>query len=65
MDLTIDVVKQNHREVKEFLTSGQTDYDDFLEALTYGCFLTLYLALRYDQNPAINPWVDYFKEKLK
>ncbi|MBI4084787.1 MAG: SIS domain-containing protein [Candidatus Levybacteria bacterium] len=65
MSLTVDVVKQNHRDIEEFMTSGQTVYDDFLEALTYGSFLTLYLALRYDQNPAINPWVDYFKEKLK
>lgn len=65
MELTIDVVKQNHRAVEEFMTSGQTFYDDFLEVLTYGCFVTLYLGLRYDQNPAINPWVDYFKEKLK
>lgn len=65
MELTIDVVKQNNREIKIFMTSGQTFYDDFLETLAYGSFLTLYLALRYDQNPAINPWVDYFKEKLK
>ncbi len=65
MSLTVDVVKQNNRDIQEFMTSGQTVYDDFLEALTYGSFLTLYLALRYDQNPAINPWVDYFKEKLK
>lgn len=65
MGLTIDVVKQNNRKVEEFLTSGQTVYDDFLEVLTYGCFLTLYLGLAYGQNPAVNPWVDYFKEKLK
>lgn len=65
MELTIDVLKQNKRIVHEFTTEGQTVYDDFLEILTYGSFLTLYLALRYDQNPAINPWVDYFKEQLK
>ncbi len=65
MELTVDVVRQNNREVEVFMTSGQTFYDDFLEVLTYGSFVTLYLGLRYDQNPAINPWVDYFKEKLK
>lgn len=62
--LTQDVVKQNKRELMTFTTSGQTFYDDFLEVLAYGSYLTLYLGLRYDQNPAINPWVDYFKEKL-
>lgn len=64
MELTIKVVKQNNHEIKEFMTSGQTVYDDFLEMLIYGSFLTLYLGLRYDQNPAVNPWVDWFKEQL-
>lgn len=65
MELTIDVVKQNHHKVHEFNTSGQTFYDDFMEVMIYGSYLTLYLSLRNNQNPAINPWVDYFKEKLK
>ncbi len=64
VELTMDVVRQNKHKIYEFMTSGQTIYDDFLEALTYGSFLTLYLSLSYNQNPAINPWVDYFKEKL-
>lgn len=64
IELTIDVIKQNNHEVYEFKTSGQTIYDDFLEVLVYGSFLTLYLGLSYGQNPAINPWVDYFKNKL-
>ncbi len=65
VELTIDVIRQNKHVVHEFAASGQTVYDDFLEVLAYGSFLTLYLALRYGQNPAINPWVDWFKEKLK
>lgn len=65
VSLTIDVVKQNNYPVVEFITSGQTEYDDFLEVLYYGCFLTLYLGLTYNQNPAINPWVDWFKAELK
>ncbi len=65
MKLTIDVIKKNNHDVLEFSTSGQTIYDDFMESLVYGSYLTLYLALRYDQNPAVNPWVDYFKAELK
>lgn len=64
MELTVDVVKQNHRDVLEYTSHGENKYQDFLEVLTYGSWLTLYLGLRYDQNPAINPWVDYFKKEL-
>ncbi len=65
MELTMDVVKQNNHALHEFMTSGQTIYDDFLETLSYGSYITLFLALRYDQNPAVNPWVDWFKAELK
>ena len=64
MQLTVDVVRQNKRPIIEYRTSGATVYQDFLEVLTYGSWLTLYLGLRYDQNPAINPWVDWFKSEL-
>lgn len=62
--LTVDVLRKNNQFVHEFMTDGQSVYDDFLEILVYGSFLTLYLAYRYDQNPATNPWVDYFKTNL-
>ena len=64
MELTIDVTRQNNQEVFEYKTSGSTIYEDFIEIMLYGGYLTLYLGLIYDQNPAINPWVDYFKQKL-
>lgn len=64
IELTIEVVRKNNYPVHEFTTSGQTVYDDFLEILIYGSFLTLYLGLSYKQNPAINPWVDWFKSQL-
>lgn len=65
MKLTIDVVKQNNQEICEYRTEGQTVYDDFFEVLLYGSFVTLFLALYYEQNPAVNPWVDWFKAELK
>lgn len=65
MELTKEVVEKNKHEILEFSASGQTVYDDFLETLLYGSFLTLYLALIHDQNPAVNPWVDHFKNQLK
>jgi len=63
-ELTIEVVKKNNYQVREFTTSGASVYDDFLETLVYGSFLTLYLGLTYERNPATNPWVDWFKEEL-
>lgn len=65
LKLTVDVIDKNNYPIHAILLNGQTEYDDFLEAMVYGGFLTLYLGLHYDQNPAINPWVDYFKEQLK
>lgn len=64
VELTIEVVRKNNYKVHEFTTSGQSLYDDFLEVLVYGSFLTLYLGLAYKQNPAVNPWVDWFKSQL-
>jgi len=62
--LTKEVIQKNGYEVIDFQTSSQTVYDDFLETMLYGSYLSLYLGLRYDQNPAVNPWVDYFKKQL-
>ena len=65
VELTMEVVQKNNRSISEFTTTGSTKYDDFLETLAYGSYLTTFLGLSYGQNPATNPWVDYFKNKLK
>lgn len=65
MELTKEVIEKNNFQVLQFNTSAQTFYDDFLEVMIYGSYLTLFLGLRNDENPAVNPWVDYFKENLK
>lgn len=64
VELTLDVVRQNNHTILEYITRGTDKYQDFLEVLSLGSYTTLYLGLLYEQNPAINPWVDYFKEKL-
>lgn len=64
MTLTKEVVEKNNLPYYTFETSGQTFYDDFLEVLAYGSFLTFYVGILHEQNPAINPWVDYFKDQL-
>lgn len=64
MNLTKEVVAKNKQMQIDFVPSGTSIYSDFLEVMVYGSYLTLYLGLLYDQNPAINPWVDYFKQQL-
>lgn len=62
--LTEQVVTKNNYPVHEFVTSGQTVYDDVLEVLLYGSFLSLYIGLAHKQNAGANPWVDWFKNEL-
>lgn len=64
VELTMDVIRQNNHTVLEYITRGTDKYQDFLELLSLGSYTTLYLGLLYEQNPAVNPWVDYFKKKL-
>ncbi|HEX8932550.1 MAG TPA: SIS domain-containing protein [Patescibacteria group bacterium] len=63
-ELTTALVKKNKYQVHNFMTTGASVFDDFIETLIYGSYLTLYLGLTYNQNPAINPYVDWFKEQL-
>ncbi len=65
MVLTKTVIEQNKREVFEYEANGANVYEDFLNVMVFGSYLTLYLGLIYGQNPAVNPWVDYFKQELK
>ncbi len=64
MELTVDVIKQNGHEVLNSFPMGKTKMEEFLETLTFGSWLTLFLGLRYNQDPSINPWVDWFKKEL-
>ena len=64
MKLTSDVIKQNNHVVHDVTSNGSSKFADFLTTLAYGCYLTLYLGLLYEQNPAVNPWVDWFKNEL-
>lgn len=63
--LTSEVIEKNGFTSLVFSTSAQTVYDDFLECMLFGSYLTLYLGLSYGQNPAINPYVDHFKKALE
>lgn len=62
--LTVDVLAKNFYDVAQINLGGGNPYEDFILTLSYGSYLTLFLGLIHEQNPAINPWVDWFKEEL-
>lgn len=64
VELTKDVVEKNNGEVLSFAASGSTKLGHVLSTLSFGGYLSLYLALLYGQDPSLIPWVDYFKEQL-
>lgn len=62
--LTKDVVSKNNIGFVEFEVNSNSKLSQSLEVLSFGGYVTLYLALLYGLDPSIIPWVDYFKENL-
>lgn len=64
IEVTKDVISQNRVEYLEYSANGSSKLSQVLNVLSFGGYITLYLALLYGQDPSLIPWVDYFKEKL-
>ncbi|MDO8573165.1 MAG: SIS domain-containing protein [Candidatus Daviesbacteria bacterium] len=64
MLLTEDVVSKNRIPFLEYKPIGSSKLSQVLNVLSFGSYLTLYLAFLYGQDPSLIPWVDYFKEQL-
>lgn len=64
LELTKDVVEKNGVIFDEYKPSGSTKLSQMLNVLSFGGYLSLYLAFLYKQDPSLIPWVDYFKEQL-
>jgi len=62
--LTKDVVSKNGVPYFEYKAIGETELSQVLNVLSFGGYLTLYLALLYGLDPSLIPWVDFFKENL-
>ncbi len=65
VELTKDVVEKNNVKWGEYQPSGSSKLSQVLNVLSFGGFLTYYLAMLYGQDPSVIPWVDYFKEQLE
>ncbi len=63
--ITKDVVEQNKIETIWHELQGKTKIDQAFELMGMGSYISMYLAVLYEQNPAAIPYVDYFKKKLK
>jgi glucose/mannose-6-phosphate isomerase len=44
---------------------GKNKIEQVLNLIGFGSFLTFYLSVLYQENPALIPYVDYFKKRLK
>lgn len=62
--LTENVIEKNDLSVVKYKPVGPTKLIQALETLIFGGYLTFYLAMLYEQDPSLIPWVDYFKEQL-
>lgn len=65
MDLTEQVLEQNHIEYRNYDLTSKTKLEQAFELLLLGSYASFYLALLNNQNPTPNPWVDWFKAELK
>lgn len=65
LELTKDVVGKNSVPFDEYKVSGLSKLSQVLSVLSFGGYLTYYLALLYGQDPSVIPWVDYFKDQLE
>ncbi len=62
--LTMEVVEKNDISAEIFELTGTSQILQVYEMLVLSSYVSFYLAILYNINPAPIPWVDYFKKKL-
>lgn len=60
-----EVARKNKIKVVDYKLKGKTKLEQAFEMLQLGSWVTFYLAVLNGVNPGPNPWVDWFKKKLK
>ncbi|OGE44618.1 hypothetical protein A3A45_02830 [Candidatus Daviesbacteria bacterium RIFCSPLOWO2_01_FULL_36_8] len=65
MEITKDVIEKNGLSYIEYNPQSKTKFLQMLEVLSFGGYLSYYLAMLYKQDPSVIPWVDYFKNELQ
>lgn len=64
VEITKDVVEKNSIPYLSYQGEGSTKLSQMLNVLSFGGYVSLYLAFLYDQDPSVIPWVDYFKDQM-
>lgn len=62
--LTKQIVTKNKIKYIEVKLTGKTKLEQSFEFLQLGTWITYYLGILNGKDPAPNPWVDWFKDKL-
>lgn len=62
--LTKEVIEKNNLAYASIKLRLATKLEQIFELLTIGSFVSFYLAMLYEIDPAPIPWVDYFKQRL-
>lgn len=63
--VTKEVIEKNEISYDSLKLQGRTRLVQTYETIYIGSFVSYYLALLNETDPAEIPWVDYFKKKLK
>ncbi len=64
MKLTLQVVEKNGIDVVRVDLKGKTKKEQCFEMLQFGSWMSYYLGIIYQVDPATVPWVDWFKKQL-
>jgi len=63
--ITKEVVEKNNIKTFTYKFLGKNKIEQVFELMALGSFLSMYLSVLYKENPAVIPYVDYFKKRLK
>jgi glucose/mannose-6-phosphate isomerase len=62
--LTAEVIEKNDIAASTIELQSSSKLEQIFEVLVLGEYVSFYLSMLYDIDPAPIPWVDYFKKKL-
>lgn len=59
-----EVLQRNKIDFIEYQPKSKTKLQQSMEILSFGSYLSFYIAMAYNLNPSPVPWVDFFKKRL-
>jgi len=64
MEITKDVFLKNNLSVESIKLNGYSAFTQSMELMQFIAWVSFYLAVLHEVDPAAIPWVNYFKKKL-